>query len=157
MKKHSFLGVSDEGFHNVAYTEWGSSDLELPTVICVHGYTRNSRDFDSLAYYLVLKVDPGINNPKSTLQVVSEFFHHPHKSLEGILYDIDLWSIWQQIKCPVLVIHGIQSDLLTSEIIKKMKRTHDKTEVYEIEDAGHAPALLNTIDHQTIEQWLNSN
>ena len=56
MKKNSFLGVSEEGFHNVAYTEWGSWSPELPTVICVHGYTRNGRDFDALAHYLGVKV-----------------------------------------------------------------------------------------------------
>ncbi|WP_238584768.1 alpha/beta fold hydrolase [Legionella moravica] len=298
MKKHGFLGISDEGFHNVAYTEWGTSDLELPTVICVHGYTRNSHDFDALAYYLsmngrhvfcpdvvgrgdsswfknskhynftqylsdmntliartqaqqfdwigtsmggligmmlaalphspiqrlvlndigpqvpifglrrlakyagkepefksieeatqfyktnftgfgsltdkqweeftarsveeitpgrfIAKVDPGIKNPKSTFQVMSEFFHHPHKAMEGIFYDIDLWSVWQKVRCPVLVIHGAHSDLLTPEIIKRMQRSHNKVDVFEIEDAGHAPALLNITEHETIMNWLTS-
>jgi len=50
MKKDYFLGLSDEGFHRVAYTEWGTSH---PTpIICVHGLTRNGRDFDSLGQYL---------------------------------------------------------------------------------------------------------
>jgi pimeloyl-ACP methyl ester carboxylesterase len=34
-------------FHSMAYTEWG--DAAAPTVICVHGLTRNGRDFDTLA------------------------------------------------------------------------------------------------------------
>lgn len=55
MKKNKFPGISEEGFHSVAYTEWGSPDLELPTVVCAHGYTRNSRDFDALAYYLSMQ------------------------------------------------------------------------------------------------------
>jgi pimeloyl-ACP methyl ester carboxylesterase len=299
MKKQCFLGISNEGFHNVAYTEWGEANRDLPAVLCVHGYTRNSHDFDALASYFsmngrhvfcpdvvgrgdsswfknsnnynftqymsdmnvllaltkthqidwigtsmggligmmlaalpnspvkhlvlndigpqiplfglrrlakyagkepefkskeeakqfyksnfsefgpltekqwnnftnnsieekapgrfVAKVDPGIKNPKSTFQIMSEFVHHPHKALEGIFFDIDLWSIWQQVKCPVLVIHGVNSDLLTPEIIKRMQRSHNKTEVYKVENAGHAPALLNTMEHEKIMNWLNSN
>jgi pimeloyl-ACP methyl ester carboxylesterase len=34
-------------FHRMAYTEWG--DLGAPAVLCVHGVTRNGRDFDALA------------------------------------------------------------------------------------------------------------
>lgn len=52
MKKDYFLGLSEEGFHRVAYTEWGSlNDPNIP-VVCVHGLTRNGRDFDDLAEYL---------------------------------------------------------------------------------------------------------
>lgn len=51
MKKGYFLGLSEEGFHRVFYTEWGETSLSRP-VICVHGLTRNGRDFDTLAGYL---------------------------------------------------------------------------------------------------------
>ena len=48
MRKFSFLGLGPHGFHRVAYTEWG--DLANPQVlICVHGLSRNGRDFDTLA------------------------------------------------------------------------------------------------------------
>jgi pimeloyl-ACP methyl ester carboxylesterase len=47
MLQKSFLGQSALGFHNIAYTQWGT-DVK-PPVICVHGLTRNSRDFDRLA------------------------------------------------------------------------------------------------------------
>lgn len=99
-------------------------------------------------------MDPAIKRSKSILQIISEFFRHPHKALEGIFYDINLWSIWKQIKCPVLVIRGVNSDILTSEIITQMKKTHALTEVYEVENAGHAPALLDLTIHQRIEDWL---
>lgn len=41
------LGLSPGGFHRVAYVEWG--DPTAPVTICVHGLTRNGRDFDRLA------------------------------------------------------------------------------------------------------------
>jgi pimeloyl-ACP methyl ester carboxylesterase len=48
VKEKSFLGLSQSGFHRIAYTEWG--DERNPRVlICVHGLTRNGRDFDLLA------------------------------------------------------------------------------------------------------------
>ncbi len=40
--------LSPGGFHAMAYREWGAPDAAR-VVICVHGLTRNSRDFDSLA------------------------------------------------------------------------------------------------------------
>ena len=43
-----YLGLSAAGFHDLAYGEWGAADSER-VVVCVHGLTRNGRDFDVLA------------------------------------------------------------------------------------------------------------
>jgi pimeloyl-ACP methyl ester carboxylesterase len=43
--------LGPHGFHRVAYTEWGDPD-EARVVVCVHGLTRNGRDFDFLAQAL---------------------------------------------------------------------------------------------------------
>ncbi|HEY6858749.1 MAG TPA: alpha/beta hydrolase [Pseudolabrys sp.] len=43
--------MSAGGFHRIHYTDWGSPDAER-VVICVHGLTRNCRDFDFLAQAL---------------------------------------------------------------------------------------------------------
>lgn len=48
MRHEDFLGLSTGGFHRVAYTEWGSRS-ERRVAVCVHGLTRNGRDFDALA------------------------------------------------------------------------------------------------------------
>jgi pimeloyl-ACP methyl ester carboxylesterase len=40
--------LGPHGFTRMGYTEWGSAGA-LRTVVCVHGLTRNSRDFDILA------------------------------------------------------------------------------------------------------------
>ena len=48
----SFLGLSLGGFHQLAYWEWGHADAGR-TVVCVHGLTRQGRDFDVLARALV--------------------------------------------------------------------------------------------------------
>ncbi len=42
--------LSPIGFHSMAYTEWG--DNKSRSILCVHGLTRNGRDFDQLAMTL---------------------------------------------------------------------------------------------------------
>ena len=44
--------LGPHGFTKVAFTEWGPRDA-AQVVLCVHGLTRNSRDFDFLARRLV--------------------------------------------------------------------------------------------------------
>jgi pimeloyl-ACP methyl ester carboxylesterase len=43
--------LGPHGFHRVAYTEWGDPG-DPRVVVCVHGLTRNGRDFDFLAQAL---------------------------------------------------------------------------------------------------------
>lgn len=40
--------ISRHGFHNIAYRDWGN-EASPNKVLCVHGLTRNSHDFDPLA------------------------------------------------------------------------------------------------------------
>jgi pimeloyl-ACP methyl ester carboxylesterase len=52
MQRHSLSGLSKNGFHTLSYVEWGRSDADH-IVVCVHGLTRNARDFDVLAQSLL--------------------------------------------------------------------------------------------------------
>lgn len=51
-RRGSFLSLSNGGFHRVAYLDWGKAACEH-VVLCVHGLSRNSRDFDYLARALM--------------------------------------------------------------------------------------------------------
>lgn len=299
MKIESFLGLSEEGFHRIAYSEWGDSHTEAPAILCVHGLTRNRRDFDALANYLssqgrhvfcpdivgrgdsdylknplhytyeqyiadmnamiarinstekidwigtsmggligmliaslpnnpirrlvindigpqipavaiarmstytgtdpefasivdakqyfksvyssfgaltedhwqhftetsvreiapgkwVTKIDPGVKIVPAKSKLAWKALLHPIKALEGSLFDIDLWEVWRKITCQVLVIHGKHSDLLLPKTIEKMIAIHANTEVIEIADAGHAPALYDASLHHMIFNWLKN-
>ena len=46
--QESFLSLSQAGFHRIAYLDWGKHSA-AQVVVCVHGLSRNSRDFDFLA------------------------------------------------------------------------------------------------------------
>ena len=48
MIEDSLLGLGAAGFHRISYTDWGDPAAER-VVLCVHGLTRNGRDFDRLA------------------------------------------------------------------------------------------------------------
>lgn len=60
-RQGSVYCLNAKGLHRLAYTEWG--DPQNPrVVVCVHGLTRNGRDFDELAqalspYYRVICPD----------------------------------------------------------------------------------------------------
>lgn len=53
-RQQFYWGLSSQGFHELAYVEWGDKD-NPDVLVCVHGLTRNSRDFDYLAYDLQKK------------------------------------------------------------------------------------------------------
>ena len=48
MRFGHLLGLGKHGFHRIHYTEWGAADNPR-VLMCVHGLTRNGRDFDSFA------------------------------------------------------------------------------------------------------------
>jgi pimeloyl-ACP methyl ester carboxylesterase len=50
-RHESYPALGRHGFTQVAYTEWGPRESER-TVVCLHGLTRNGRDFDFLARHL---------------------------------------------------------------------------------------------------------
>lgn len=296
MKKDYFLGLSEEGFHKIVYTEWGQNHEGLPPIICVHGLSRNRSDFDSLAKYLselnrhvycpdvigrgdsdwlknplfytyeqyiadintliarthakqidwigtsmggligmlmaslpkspirtlVLndigpqvpmkglsrlakyvgktpvfasleeairyfksiyadfghlseeewrhlsensvrevspgrfetKVDHGVMISPAKSKIAWKVLLNPQKALQGTLFDIDLWHIWRNVTCPVLVLHGERSDILLPETIRKMQETHAKVDVVEVPNTGHAPALRDKVQQDIIYNWL---
>ena len=52
-RQHTVQCISPSGLHRMAYTEWGARDNPR-VLVCVHGLTRNGRDFDHLAQALAL-------------------------------------------------------------------------------------------------------
>ena len=51
MRTDQVLCLDAHGFHRMFYTDWGDMESER-LVVCVHGLTRNCRDFDFLAQAL---------------------------------------------------------------------------------------------------------
>ena len=53
-RARNLLGLDPDGFHKIAYIEWGEP-ASARVVVCVHGLTRQGRDFDFLARALAAK------------------------------------------------------------------------------------------------------
>lgn len=49
----------------------------------------------------------------------------------------DLWDLWAQLACPILVLRGAESEMLTREIVERMLTTNRGASCVEIEGAGH--------------------
>ena len=76
------------------------------------------------------------------------------RAFDPPLNDVDLWSLWDRIACPVLIIRGALSDLLLSETAVEMVRRKPGTELVEFAGCGHAPALFDPTQIAAIRDWL---
>jgi pimeloyl-ACP methyl ester carboxylesterase len=68
--------------------------------------------------------------------------------------DIDLWPVWDSIKCPALVLRGALSDLLRPADAAAMAQRGPKARVVEIPGVGHAPALMAADQIAIVEDFL---
>jgi pimeloyl-ACP methyl ester carboxylesterase len=68
--------------------------------------------------------------------------------------NVDQWDLWKRVRCPVLLIHGMQSDALMPATIKRMVRSHPVT-VMHIPDTGHTPLLADRNQIAFVRQWLS--
>ena len=277
--KTSITCPNQEGTHQISVTTWGEK-TSAPPIICVHGLTRNSRDFDKLAAalaidtqiicpdivgrgksdwvsnqslydyaqyaadmtHLINELQLGQVNwigtsmggligmmmaamPQSpvkkliindvgpyleaaaldrianyvghaptfaSLQEVESYFRHVHapfapmtdedwramaehgakQSAEGVYHlaydpkigdalregltgeDVNLWSLWEMISCPTLVLRGEKSDLLSKATATQMTKTGPKADLIEIDHAGHAPSLMSHDQIELVKSWL---
>jgi pimeloyl-ACP methyl ester carboxylesterase len=65
--------------------------------------------------------------------MVRQFVAHPT--------DYDQWDHYNSISCPMLLIRGADTDLLSVETRDAMLESNSNCELYEVENVGHAPAL----------------
>ncbi len=68
--------------------------------------------------------------------------------------DLDLWPIFEGIRCPTLVMRGGESDLLLEETARRMTETGPKADLVTIDGVGHAPALMAPDQIEAIKSWL---
>lgn len=279
MIERSFRGLSPAGFHRVAYADWGAQP-SAGTVVCVHGLTRNGRDFDALAEALspdrrvvcpdvvgrgrsdwlpspslygypqycadmaaliarldvdsvdwvgtsmggligmMLAAQPNtpirrlvVNDvgpfiPKAALQRIAGYVggdpvfpdlgaleaylrrvmapfgaltdaqwahlarHGARRrddgtlglaydpgiaaDFRGDLADVDLWPVWDRIGCPVLVLRGVDSDLLLPGTAQEMTRRGPRARLVEFSGCGHAPALMDAGQIAMVREFLDA-
>jgi pimeloyl-ACP methyl ester carboxylesterase len=69
--------------------------------------------------------------------------------------DIDLWYLYDAIRCPTMVLRGAQSDLLSQSSAEAMRRRGPQARVVEIAGVGHAPTLLHPDQIGLVRDFLH--
>ena len=75
-------------------------------------------------------------------------------AFEGEIKDVDLWKLWDRIRCPTLVLRGESSDLLLPETAAEMTRRGPQAKLVEIAGCGHAPALMAAEQIAVVREFL---
>lgn len=68
--------------------------------------------------------------------------------------DVDLWPVYDAIRCPTLAVRGAQSDLLTAETHAAMGQRGPRARLAEIADVGHAPMFLDESQIAVVKGFL---
>ncbi|MBI3418767.1 MAG: alpha/beta hydrolase [Proteobacteria bacterium] len=70
--------------------------------------------------------------------------------------DVDLWPVYDQVRCPTLVLRGAMSDVLLEKDAQRMTETGPRARVITFEGCGHAPALVEEEQIKAVKEFLES-
>jgi len=76
------------------------------------------------------------------------------EAFKAVKGDIDLWPVWDAIRCPTLVLRGAESDLLRAVDAAAMTRRGPKARIVELPGIGHAPSLMTDEQIAIVEDFL---
>lgn len=68
--------------------------------------------------------------------------------------DIELWSLYDKVACPTLLLRGEVSDLLTRETATAMTQRGPHAQLVEIAAVGHAPTLMMAEQIEVVRKFL---
>ncbi|MCF8480739.1 MAG: alpha/beta hydrolase [Rhodospirillum sp.] len=74
----------------------------------------------------------------------------------GEAADVAIWQLWDAVTCPVMVVHGVESDLLLPETLEEMKGRGPGCEVLDVPRVGHAPALMDPAQIDPVVAFLTA-
>jgi pimeloyl-ACP methyl ester carboxylesterase len=69
--------------------------------------------------------------------------------------DINLWNFWETVSCPVLLLHGEESDILTHETTARMCQKPHVT-YKKFPGKGHALSLATKGEIELVRGWLEA-
>lgn len=71
-----------------------------------------------------------------------------------MLMDVNLWPIYDRIRCPVLTLRGTESDLLSHKTLVEMSERGPRSQILEVPEVGHAPTLMTEAQIAPIREFL---
>lgn len=68
--------------------------------------------------------------------------------------DLEIWHIYDAVRCPTLLIRGEHSDVVSKQTAAEMARRGPKAKVVELHGVGHAPTLLHPTQIAVVREFL---
>lgn len=81
---------------------------------------------------------------------IAEAFKLPFLSY----FNVDLWSTYDAVRCPTLVLRGAESDVLAQDTYADMAGRGPRATLVEVPGVGHAPMLLNAAEIAVVRDFL---
>lgn len=78
----------------------------------------------------------------------------PLKENLDALQDVSVWPIYEAVQIPMLLLHGTESTILSSNLVEEMKQRNKNLEVIDFPGIGHAPSLTEESQVELIRTWL---
>lgn len=72
----------------------------------------------------------------------------------GPVDDVNLWAVWDAIRCPTLVLRGERSDIISRDVAEAMTERGPKAKIVEFPGVGHAPALMAKDQIDVVRDFL---
>lgn len=70
--------------------------------------------------------------------------------------EVDLWALYDRIRCATLLIHGEKSDLLSAETALEMSRRGPRALLKTVAGVGHAPMFMTDDQIDLVRRFLDS-
>lgn len=170
------IAVMDQNpFHKIVLNDIGA-EIERSGLIRIAGYSGNQPEFDSyiLAKDYLINVSRDFGDlPENVWEYYAR--HSLQKNSSGKYEmkrdvnlskpflamppsdkNIELWSYWEKVRIPALIIRGEHSDILSKNTIERMQHMHQKTETVQVEKAGHSPYLHSDAHMNFLHKFLES-
>jgi pimeloyl-ACP methyl ester carboxylesterase len=68
--------------------------------------------------------------------------------------EAQLWNLYDAIRCPTLLLRGVDSDLLTHATAEAMTQRGPKAQLREFAEVGHAPTLVAAEQVDVVREFL---
>lgn len=68
--------------------------------------------------------------------------------------DLELWPLYEAVRCPTLALRGEHSDLLTRKAHQRMASTGPRARLVEFPGVGHAPTLMSAEQIAPVREFL---
>ena len=78
----------------------------------------------------------------------------PFRAALAVPGDVNLWSTWDAIRVPTLVLRGERSDLLPADVAAQMTGRGPRAQLVTLQGVGHAPTLVPAAQIEIVRAFL---